>query len=589
MKTFFKLAFLLFLGTEISAQEKIIFGDCINGFGIKMAADKTSILGYFQNGQLNGYALAVMPNGDTYAGMLKNNACWGKGIFLYSQGLIYIGDYENNMQNGYGTAFIPNSQIIDGTFANNQPAQVIKMETKNSNSDCLYGDCDKGPGLKFASAQSFSCIGKEMILERRPDGYNYFGPRSGAGYMTIYTNDYIYVGMGKDRLPNGEGGKYYPKTAKVDYGIWTSVLVGDEPLTTLCEPNSICTPQITFVKKFKIPVQERIWTTLYSNDCKKIAVALENKSFGCYDVDKNTYTSLSGTDKVNTIAMSNDGKYGAYCTDAQIKVFDLTLNKLINTINDSVYSDKLIISANNKYLLYNVNATATLFGFIACPGHKLRLTDLKKGQVVKDFTAVSNSNIQEEPGNFNGLQYSYYPQDPLTVVGNHIFTNSGSSFDLIHCLTGKSTSLLFDTVKVDALQSRNIFNFAVSPKGTRIAIVTDRGVDVINLASREHECWISETDYSTSVSDPGPYDIYQSQRISTDISSIFFSPDEKQVIVYLNNQLIFAKLDNATQNMAGYKIIQTIPISYFLEHSPDGSKLIYSSLDGEISLYEVKY
>lgn len=589
MKILFQLAVLLFIVTEINAQEKIIYGDCKSGFGIKMAADKTSVFGYFQNGQLNGYALVIMPTGDTYAGMLKNNTCWGKGILLYSQGLIYIGDYENNVQNGYGTAFIPNTQIIDGTFTNNQPAQVIKIETKNSNSDCLLGDCDKGPGLKFASAQSFSCIGKEMILERRPDGYNYFGPKSGTGYMTIYTKDYIFVGIGKDRLPNGEGGKYYPKTGKVDYRIWTSLPLGDEPLTTYCELNAVCPLQFSFTKKFKIPVKEVIWTTLYSNDCKKIAVKLDNGSFGCYDAEKNIYTSLSGTDKVNSIAMSDDGKFGAYCTDAQIKVFDLMLNKLINTINDSVYSDNLIISADNKYLLYNVKSTATLFGFIASAGHKLRLTDLKKGMVVKDFTAVSNSYIQEKSGNFGGQQYAYYPEDPLTLVGNHIFTNSGSSLNLIHYLTGKTTSLLFDTVKIEALQTRNIFKYKVSPKGTRIAIVTDRGIDVINLVSQEHECWISETNYSTKLTDPGPYNIYQTKYISTDISSLFFSPDEKMLVIYLYDKLIFAKLDNTPKDVKGYKIIQTVPMPYFLEHSPNGSKLIYSSLDGEISVYDFKY
>ena len=103
MKPNFKSILICFLASFLlafssTAQEKIYYGDCQNGFGVKVAADKTTIYGNFQNGLLNGYALVVMPDGSMYAGFLKDNVCWGKGIMLYAQGYVYIGDYEKNAQ-----------------------------------------------------------------------------------------------------------------------------------------------------------------------------------------------------------------------------------------------------------------------------------------------------------------------------------------------------------------------------------------------------------------------------------------------------------------------------------------------------------
>ncbi|MCK9613741.1 MAG: hypothetical protein M0R16_12750 [Bacteroidales bacterium] len=595
MKTRLLFVLFIFAFIHIHAQEKIFYGDCKNGFGVKVTADKTSILGYFQDGQMNGYSLAIMPNGDMYAGFLKNNVCWGKGIFLYSQGFIYMGDYVNNAMEGSGTLFVPNTQIQDGTFSKNQQVQVTKIETKNVNSTCLLGDCEKGPGLIFENVQSFSCIGKDMIFERRPDGYQYFGPRSGEGYMAIITKEYFYVGMGKDRLPKGEGGKFYNLTSTVDFGNWYSIKIGDQDISICCGLNKTCPLQISLSNQFKVPVNEKINNVKFSKDFRKMMVWLEDLSCVSYDIDKKILSPLSGSDKVRGFAISNDGKFGAYITPDQLKVFDLSTNKVLFTFNDTVISDRLVFTPDNKYLIYCVNKIS--FSRFKWISELAKVIDLKNGLLVNDFVVDSYTDELGPLATYDINSKDFYYFDyhgPLIITDkNQLFFNFGNDIKIIDCMTDSLKK--FFKYSYEERRKSLILRFTVSPSGTRLATVNEQGVRIWNAKTAKEETWISETSNYTIKDMSESDDIRDKDFISTKIKSLNFSPNDSSLIIKIDDNLMFIKLDQKTSGQSGdktwfknYTVLQTIKIPYVVI-SLDGSKLIYRSWDGVISIYDIKY
>lgn len=594
MRKLLLVSFLFAIVFNARSQDKIYYGDCQNGFGVKVAADKTTIYGNFQNGLLNGYALVVMPDGSMYSGQYKDNVCWGKGIMLYNQGFVYMGDYVKNAQHGTGTMFAVSRQIIDGTWSNNQPAQVNKIETKNQNSPCILGDCDKGPGHTFKDVTSFACITSDLILERKPGGYQYFGPRKGEGNMTIVTKDWIYVGMGKDREPNGTGAKVWMSGKKYEVGNWGTIEIGKEKTTIFWEKDKTCPVQVNTLSQFKLPLSESLNNLALSNDGKKVVYLTDNSAFGCYDITTKKNSTLSGADKVKRIAISGDGLKGAYCTENQIKIFDLVNAKLLRTHNDTVLNTNFIFSPNGQHLIYSVDSTYIGFMFVRGTKEKAKVLDIKTGRIIKDFETGSTSLNWGR--NLCGDKYNYYDCPYVFNSKGNLYSFSTLGIDIFDYLSGKEIDYGYDTTRFKYETSCNIQRFTVSPTGNRIALLRDYGLRIFKVVDGNSITWTPDgyfpemTEYGLVTKGFIGEDVQD-----TKIRSINYTADGKGLLANTSDDLIIVDLRFKTPGDPYYKspgrIFYTIPFNTWNNMfgvTADRSKFYLRTDDGEIYIYEVK-
>lgn len=589
----FMFIILLFMVTVTisQAQDKIYYGDCQNGFGVKVAADKTTIYGNFLNGKLNGYSLVVMPNGNMYAGFLKDNVCWGEGIFVYAQGYIYMGEYVNNAQQGNGTMFSMNAQIIDGTWNNNQPAQVNKIETKNQNSPCDFGDCEKGPSMTFKDVTSFSCATTDMILERKSAEYQYLGPRSGEGNITIITKEWIYVGMGKDREPYGVGAKVYMSGKKFEVGNWGRIKFGSQETPIFWELNKPCPLQVNLVSQFKLPVTESITDYMLSNNGKRMVVSTEKTGFGFYDSEKKIWKPLSGTDSVMRLAISPDGQYGAYCTKSQIKIFDLAANKLLKTINDKVFRYNFLFSNDGQLLIYSVDTTYQGPWGLTIVAEKARTVNVKTGKRIREFITTNSANDNKRICG----DYYFVPYGPYVATNrNSLFVLGFLGIETYELSTGKEIDYKVDTSKVKLEWSCRLLRYAVSPSGNKVAEHMDWGTRVFDIKYEPNQTWY-----------PGIYldnfDKYTTTRKgyfdenikSTNVYSLYFMSDENGLLAVTSNDIVLVDL---RKKVAGSSISSTGGVYTFLREdimdlntTADGTKIYIRNDRDEVYVYEIKF
>ncbi|MGF1532895.1 MAG: hypothetical protein ACFCUI_04280 [Bernardetiaceae bacterium] len=59
--------------------------------------------GETQNGQANGYGIAIIANKGTYVGTWKDNLRHGSGKYRWHNGHVYVGDFAHGKRNGTGT------------------------------------------------------------------------------------------------------------------------------------------------------------------------------------------------------------------------------------------------------------------------------------------------------------------------------------------------------------------------------------------------------------------------------------------------------------------------------------------------------
>lgn len=486
MKTFlFSILIALSAATlfnnRCSAQEKIYYGDCQNGFGVIITADKTTIYGNFQNGLLNGYALVVMPDGTLYAGFFKENFCWGKGIMLYPQGYVYIGDFEKNMQQGKGTMFVINTQIVDGTWNNNQPAQVNKIETKNQNSSCILGNCEAGPGHSFKDAMSLACFTQDMIFERKSKEYQYFGPRSGEGFMAIMSKEGVYVGMGKDRMPHGIGGRTDSK-GKVEYGNWFTLSVGDTKATFCAEENKPIPIELILKQKFELPLSINVDDIKLSSDGKRAIITSNKKDFLYYDAEKKSVKNLAiDTDFLN-IAISSNGKYGAYCSNGKIKLFDLDQGKEIFTTDYNLNnSTSFQFSPDDQYLY----ASNMIYFYPLYLGENAMVIGVNEKKVLKEYASTNYANKGYTLYGPASIFYKFIPVTSITK--NNIGFSYSAPNICAHSLISNDTIKVFSgwydktTTKLSDTGDGTIMYFTTTLYGDHIALLRGDNIDILNI------------------------------------------------------------------------------------------------------------
>ena len=594
MKINFLILLSIILCIRLSAQEKIYYGDCKNGFGVKIAGDKSNIYGNYKNGRLNGYGLVLTADGNIFAGFLKDDLCWGKGILLYSKGYIYVGDYVKNAQQGKGTMFVINTQIVDGTWENNEPAQVNKITTQNQKSLCLLGDCEKGPGLIFTDVKSFSCVTADMIVERRPDDYMYFGPRNGEGYMSIMTKNWIYVGMGKDRKPFGEGGMIYSKS-KIEYGNWRTITIGDEETPVSTELNKPCPIQVNLLEKFKLPINESVRDLRISNDGKKAVICTGKKSFGFYDVNKKTWTLLSGTDVVDRIEISGNGQYGAYCTETQIKVFDLKTSKLLIAYNDTVYNN-FILSPDGQCLIYSTAYPSYIKNI-----DKAKVLNFKTGKILTEF--FTEGSAGDVGHSFDEDSIFYYERPYFVSKNNYLYSYDMyfgilDPFQIHNCFTGERISINFDTTMSHKEYGTNkMLGYSVSPEGNRLMLFKGDKFDIYKIREGKKQTWYPEltvnVDRRFRNREMKDMKVHHYSKIST----MYLTNDGKGLVVKLiGSELVIIDLrtktpDNPLYSKAIGTGIYSFPADKFrsFNNTYDGSRFYFNTKDGTVFVYEVKF
>lgn len=100
--------FQMVLGSCVFSQ--CITGDCENGTGTYISADKTRAEGSWRNGNLNGKCKIFYKSGATYDGDMVDGKKYGFGKYVYSNGNYYEGSYKANKQHGSGKFFSVNCQ-----------------------------------------------------------------------------------------------------------------------------------------------------------------------------------------------------------------------------------------------------------------------------------------------------------------------------------------------------------------------------------------------------------------------------------------------------------------------------------------------
>ena len=108
-------------------QSGCLYGDCENGFGVKLTASEFFIyadvyIGYFKNGLPEGLGESVKGWGNNetaFFGHYKKGIADGKGIFINYNGNITFGDYVNTIAQGNYLTALPDKTVIQGNYNDN--------------------------------------------------------------------------------------------------------------------------------------------------------------------------------------------------------------------------------------------------------------------------------------------------------------------------------------------------------------------------------------------------------------------------------------------------------------------------------------
>lgn len=153
------LQFVVILTTNIlTAQEKCISGNCINGFGIYRYVSGSIFEGSFIEGKpLKG--VYRFPNGDYYKGDFQNNRFHGNGYYYYKKsGNTFVGNYTNG-EKTYGTFTYSDGSTYTGNFKNQKKDGRGKLVTAKGKVFDGYWDADMYIGAKTGnSVQTYAVI-----------------------------------------------------------------------------------------------------------------------------------------------------------------------------------------------------------------------------------------------------------------------------------------------------------------------------------------------------------------------------------------------------------------------------------------------
>lgn len=184
--------------TEICSKAKELSNDDIcfitpdsedeeqfKNIGMLLVAGQIKLLGYFQNGKLNGPGQAFCGEG-IYYGYFKNNELNGLGKIRTIEGDIHEGHFEGNKLNGLGYIQLINGDVYRGYF---------KDDKLNGPGCIIYSDGDVYKGifenddLKVGEIQLASgCVYKGKFVNDRLNGEGEFINKYGFSIRGIFSD-----------------------------------------------------------------------------------------------------------------------------------------------------------------------------------------------------------------------------------------------------------------------------------------------------------------------------------------------------------------------------------------------------------------
>lgn len=315
----------ILFGSSVFSQ--CITGDCENGTGTYISADKTRAEGSWRNGNLNGKCKIFYKSGATYDGDMVDGKKSGFGKYVYSNGNYYEGSYKANKQHGSGKFFSTTGYSEEGKYIN----------------DTLTGYAT----LKFSSGDKY--VG--YTIDASPDGNGIYYFAGGDKFEGTYKN-------GKR---NGNGTLYYAKGGTLK-GTWLNgeYVSGSNKLSA--EKNSkMITPLLGKQNVYEVNV--------LLNGVLKLDMIFDTGASEVYFTPDIVLTLI----KTKTIS-EDDLLEGAYFTDANgnvnksirfnlksMKIGDITLENIPCAVSSNVDGANLLgLSALKKLGAFEFDFTNTV-------------------------------------------------------------------------------------------------------------------------------------------------------------------------------------------------------------------------------------
>lgn len=176
-----------FLKSSFTSQIQCLSGDCEAGVG-----------------------RIIFPNGEVYAGGLKDKLPHGKGHIQFSNRGFYKGEWKEGKIDGYGIYQYPDSTKFIGQFHKNKRQGRGKLELSNYSLEGVWlEDSLSGEGILTQPERKMKGIYKRGILVQGtgiiifPNGTRYvgeglMGKRNGLGRVESSEGKILEVGEWKD-------------------------------------------------------------------------------------------------------------------------------------------------------------------------------------------------------------------------------------------------------------------------------------------------------------------------------------------------------------------------------------------------------
>jgi hypothetical protein len=219
----FTISFALISNAQIKPE--CLSGNCVNGKGIYKYSNGVVYEGDFVNNLKNGIGVMVWQSGDKYIGEWKAGYITGKGKLIYKDGRIYEGDFLKDQIEGKGTMIykdgskyigdfkngLKNGQgkytYANGTIEEGEFINSIYQNPMNASYTCVKGDCNNGIGT-YNFAYGPRTSYTGQFKDGKPDGEGSF-----------IENDDIYKGHFEKGKKNGNG-TLTVKNGSTYTGIW---------------------------------------------------------------------------------------------------------------------------------------------------------------------------------------------------------------------------------------------------------------------------------------------------------------------------------------------------------------------------------
>ncbi|HLP14459.1 MAG TPA: hypothetical protein VK177_21190 [Flavobacteriales bacterium] len=101
------------------SKDKVISGDCENGFGTFQWKSGNVYEGNWKNGEKHGKGILTFADKSVYNGEFKDGKRHGKATMKWADGNVYTGAYEDDKRSGFGKMTYSGGGSYEGEWKNN--------------------------------------------------------------------------------------------------------------------------------------------------------------------------------------------------------------------------------------------------------------------------------------------------------------------------------------------------------------------------------------------------------------------------------------------------------------------------------------